>query len=86
MTTWRQRWSQNSDSNPEFPFGLVQIAGYREGHKGYEFPVLRWHQSADLGYVPNEQRPNAYMAVSLDAYDKDGDSLHPRDKKVNWRR
>ena len=33
------------------------------------FPVIRWHQTADMGVVPNPKRPNVFMASPLDTYD-----------------
>ena len=32
--------------------------------------MIRWHQTADFGFVPNEKMPNTFMAVSMDTYDK----------------
>jgi len=81
ISNWRQRWSDFSHSDPDLPFGFVQIGSYR-GYNGYEFPLVRWHQTADIGYVPNDERQNAFMAVALDTHDADGDAIMPRDKKV----
>ena len=33
------------------------------------FPWLRWHQTFDVGYVPNQVVPNVFMAVALDLRD-----------------
>ncbi len=53
IQSWRLRWSQDSGSLPDFPFGFVQLASNQEDYDGYDFPVIRWHQTDDLGYVPN---------------------------------
>jgi sialate O-acetylesterase len=33
------------------------------------FPWIRWHQTFDVGYVPNNKVPNVFMAVALDLRD-----------------
>lgn len=33
-------------------------------------PQIRWHQTADFGYVPNQRMPNTFMAVSVDLCDR----------------
>jgi len=33
------------------------------------FPDIRWHQSADYGYVPNHRMKNVFMAVAMDLPD-----------------
>jgi sialate O-acetylesterase len=33
------------------------------------FPTLRWHQTFDVGYVPNNIVPKVFMAVALDLPD-----------------
>jgi sialate O-acetylesterase len=38
---------------------------------GY-FPWTRWHQTFDVGYLPNNVIPNTFMAVTLDLRDDDG--------------
>ena len=35
------------------------------------FTDIRWHQTADYGYVPNPRMKNVFMAVSLDIADFD---------------
>ena len=30
---------------------------------------IRWHQTANRGYVPNSDLPNTFMAVALDTFD-----------------
>ena len=54
INEWRRKWSENSPTNSKFPFGFVQLAAWRENFVGTGFPVIRWHQTADIGYVPNE--------------------------------
>lgn len=47
------------------------------------FPVVRWAQTANYGYVPNERLQNVFMAVAMDLGDPDSPlgSIHPRDKQ-----
>jgi sialate O-acetylesterase len=33
------------------------------------FPWIRWHQTFDVGYVPNDVVPKVFMAVALDLRD-----------------
>ncbi len=33
------------------------------------FPWIRWHQTFDVGYVPNNVVPKVFMAVTLDLRD-----------------
>jgi sialate O-acetylesterase len=33
------------------------------------FPWIRWHQTFDIGYVPNKVVPKIFMAVALDLRD-----------------
>ena len=35
----------------------------------YGYPWIRWHQTFDVGYVPNNVVPNVFMAVTLDLRD-----------------
>ena len=36
------------------------------------FPWIRWHQTFDVGYVPNTKVSNVFMAVALDLRDDGG--------------
>jgi len=47
------------------------------------FPVIRWAQTADYGYVPNTRMKNVFMAVAMDLGDPTSPygSIHPRDKQ-----
>ena len=47
--------------------------------------MIRWHQSADYGYVPNAVLQNVFMAVSLDTYDEES-GIHPRNKQLPSKR
>ncbi len=33
------------------------------------YPWIRWHQTFDVGYVPNNIVPKVFMAVTLDLGD-----------------
>ncbi|KAM3921731.1 sialate O-acetylesterase [Leptodactylus fuscus] len=82
---WRRSFHEGSlgqtDSN--FPFGFVQLSTYLK-NKQDNFPVIRWHQTADYGYVPNPKMPNTFMAVAMDLGDETCPygSIHPRDKQT----
>ena len=52
----------------------------------HDWTVIRWHQTADIGYVPNGKMPNTFMAVAPDTYDRIENKLrggiHPRNKQT----
>ena len=54
ISEWRRKWSENSPTDSSFPFGFVQLASWRPDYVGAEFPMIRWHQTADIGVVPND--------------------------------
>ena len=56
---WRYRWYEGTGglTNPEFPFGFVQIANFSpENITIGTYPSLRFHQTADYGYAPNPRQ------------------------------
>ncbi|CAH1799067.1 unnamed protein product [Owenia fusiformis] len=83
---WRMKFHEatNGATDPYFPFGFVQLAAWREG-KNYThgFPDIRWHQTADVGYVPNYRMKKVFMAVAMDLPDDTSpySAIHPRDKQ-----
>uniref|UniRef100_A0A5F9CAI5 Sialate O-acetylesterase n=1 Tax=Oryctolagus cuniculus TaxID=9986 RepID=A0A5F9CAI5_RABIT len=84
---WRQTFHRGSQGQTErfFPFGFVQLSSYLAPPSPDEgFPHIRWHQTADFGYVPNVKMPNTFMAVTMDLGDRDSPfgSVHPRDKQT----
>jgi sialate O-acetylesterase len=78
---WRQRWAENSPTDANFPFGFAQLASNRENYGGYECPIIRWHQTYDFGYAPNDVLQNVFMAVTLDTHDPAG-GIHPGNKQT----
>ena len=66
------------------PFGIVQLSTDKADDRDPSTPMIRWHQTADYGYLPNEELPNAFLALSLDTYDED--RLHPRNKQLPSKR
>ncbi|XP_012607932.1 sialate O-acetylesterase [Microcebus murinus] len=84
---WRQTFHLGSLGQTErfFPFGFVQLSSVLSKDNSEDgFPQIRWHQTADFGYVPNVKMPNTFMAVAMDLCDKDSPfgSIHPRDKNT----
>ena len=47
------------------------------------FPIIRWAQTANMGYVPNSVLQKVFMAVATDLGDPTSPygSVHPRDKQ-----
>ena len=41
------------------------------------FPDIRWHQTADVGYVPNPKMPNVFMSVAIDLPDNNSTDPDP---------
>ncbi|XP_037361420.1 sialate O-acetylesterase [Talpa occidentalis] len=84
---WRLTFHQGSQGQTAryFPFGFVQLSSYLRGATpDDQCPEIRWHQTADFGYVPNQRMPNTFMAVAMDLGDRNSpfDSIHPRDKQT----
>ncbi|XP_063167154.1 sialate O-acetylesterase isoform X2 [Candoia aspera] len=83
---WRKAFHEGSDgqTNRYFPFGFVQLCTNRHVEINDKFPRIRWHQTADYGYVPNKRMPNTFMAVTIDLGDSESPygSIHPRDKRT----
>lgn len=46
------------------------MATYRRQSPDDSFARLRWHQTADLGVVPNARMPGTFMAVAMDLGDE----------------
>lgn len=93
ISDYRKKWAERSGTEPQFPFGFVQLSGYCQtnDHRCVNvyntLPAIRRAQTADYGYVPNPAMENVFMAVSVDLPDSldppgppNGD-IHPRDKK-----
>ncbi|XP_059186870.1 sialate O-acetylesterase-like [Centropristis striata] len=82
---WRMAFHQGSggETAPDFPFGFVQLSTDKKGSKYDGFPEIRWHQTADVGYVPNSLMPKTFMAVALDLPDEKSPygTIHPQDKQ-----
>jgi len=76
IDTWRQEFSQ-----PDAPFGFVQLSTWAYEHDGLGFPQIRLHQTADYNTVPNQRMPNTFMAVAVDTYDEEN-NIHPRYKQI----
>ncbi|NXV72203.1 SIAE acetylesterase, partial [Atlantisia rogersi] len=85
IADWRQAFHTGSagQTEPLLPFGFVQLSSYRRQSPGDSFSRLRWHQTADLGVVPNTRMPGTFMAVAVDLCDESSPygSIHPRDKQ-----
>ncbi|XP_009078414.1 PREDICTED: sialate O-acetylesterase [Acanthisitta chloris] len=85
IADWRQAFHAGSAGQTELllPFGFVQLSTYRHQSPDDSFARLRWHQTADLGVVPNTRLPGTFMAVAMDLGDEHSPygSIHPRDKQ-----
>ncbi|NWZ67513.1 SIAE acetylesterase, partial [Acrocephalus arundinaceus] len=72
IADWRQAFHTGSarQTEPLLPFGFVQLSTYRHRSAGDSFAQIRWHQTADLGVVPNARMPSTFMAVAMDLGDE----------------
>ncbi|XP_057290069.1 sialate O-acetylesterase-like [Hydractinia symbiolongicarpus] len=84
ISGWRKEWysATHGNTNQLFPFGFVQLASLGSDADRPGFPIIRWKQTAEYGYVPNPKQPKVFMAVALDLPDNSSPfgSIHPRDK------
>ncbi|XP_065890232.1 sialate O-acetylesterase-like isoform X1 [Dysidea avara] len=83
---WRAKWYEGShgNTNQMFPFGFVQISTVGSSNDSTNgFPDIRWHQTANFGYVPNARMKEVFMAVAMDLGDPNSPfgSVHPRYKQ-----
>ncbi|KAM8903262.1 sialate O-acetylesterase-like [Spinachia spinachia] len=82
---WRLAFHNGSggQTSLDFPFGFVQLSTYKKDSKSDGFPNIRWHQTADQGFVPNPLMKKTFMAVALDLPDETSPygPIHPRDKQ-----
>ncbi|NWW13972.1 SIAE acetylesterase, partial [Oreocharis arfaki] len=85
IADWRRAFHAGSAGQTKLllPFGFVQLSTYRRWSADDSFARLRWHQTADLGVVPNARMPSTFMAVAMDLGDEHSPygSIHPRDKQ-----
>ncbi|KAI0221391.1 Sialate O-acetylesterase [Lamellibrachia satsuma] len=92
ISDWRKKFyfGSNFETNPTFPFGFVQLGPKgKDGSKIIRgFPDIRWHQTADVGYVPNPRMDNVFMAAAIDDTDLTAPSgpVHARDKTTIGKR
>ncbi|XP_028817839.1 sialate O-acetylesterase isoform X3 [Denticeps clupeoides] len=81
---WRTAFHSGSGNQTasDFPFGFVQLSTWKK-NAADGFPEIRWHQTADYGFAPNERMKHTFMAVALDLPDAESPwgSIHPRFKQ-----
>lgn len=51
-------------------FLSLQLCTFTKNSTSEGFPEIRWHQTADFGFVPNQRMKKTFMAVSLDLPDE----------------
>ncbi|KAJ0063641.1 hypothetical protein NL108_004484, partial [Boleophthalmus pectinirostris] len=85
IDNWRIAFHEGSGGQTaiQFPFGFVQLCTYLQNSTDDGFPEIRWHQTADYGFVPNFRMKNTFMAVTMDLPDETSPygTIHPRDKQ-----
>jgi len=78
---WRSVFSANSNTDIFAPYGFVQLSTVTYENQDLSYPLIRWHQTADYGYTPNDRQKNVFMAVTIDTYDEPN-GVHPHYKQV----
>ncbi|XP_022084099.1 sialate O-acetylesterase-like isoform X2 [Acanthaster planci] len=87
INDWREKWHQGTEGSTDlhFPFGFMQLCTSNSPSSEIigPFPTLRWHQTYDYGYVPNDVMQNVFMGVGIDLPDVKSPygPIHPRDKQ-----
>ena len=76
IEAWRAAWAAGTGGHTDavFPFGFVQLSTWgpwgqptkRTDRTDHPIAVLRFAQTADVGYVPNAAMPNTFMATAVD--------------------
>ncbi|XP_046862057.1 sialate O-acetylesterase-like [Xenia sp. Carnegie-2017] len=68
INDWRAKWyaSTQNNTDPQFPFGFVQLSAVNYSNSSLHFAQLRWDQTAQKGYAPNAQLQNTFIAVTID--------------------
>ena len=71
------------DRLQDIPLSIQLAANGNTNQTAGGFPVVRWAQTANYGYVPNDRLQNVFMAVAMDLGDPQSPfgSVHPRDKQ-----
>jgi sialate O-acetylesterase len=87
----RSQWSiySNRSTNENFPFGFIQLANWNAEIEAIgNYPWIRFHQTADYGYVPNPFISNLFIASAVDLADSPNyhDQNYPRHKEDVSRR
>ena len=80
IDSWRSEFSTHSNTNTEAPFGFVQLSTIKYGDQELRTSTIRWHQTANYGFVPNQRQKNVFMAVAIDTYDEPN-GIHPHYKQ-----
>ncbi|XP_033740495.1 sialate O-acetylesterase-like isoform X2 [Pecten maximus] len=90
ISDWRAKFhASHRQNDPSFPFGFVMLGANEPDMTKFDgFPEIRWHQTADYGYVPNHKMVNTFMANAMDlpGFLSSVGSIHPGDKQDVARR
>lgn len=80
ISSWRTRWLTETEGaiTDTLPFGFIQLAPFTNQREHLAWPVLRWKQTGGVGYVPNDNMDNVFMASAVD----DDIDLHPQNKQL----
>ena len=65
ISEWRRVWSINTGTNPNFPFGFVQLSTWQANDLSPDFPMIRWYQTNKYGYTPNDVLQASYLCCVL---------------------
>ena len=85
IAEYRRIWSITPNTtDPLFPFGVTQLAGYSSEGFPYNTGAFRLAQTGGYGYMPNAAIPNSFLGQAFDLGDPWSKScLHTR-KCFGW--
>ena len=68
ISSWRQRWFETTEGGMDlsFPFGFVQLGPNTDNKHSFRWPQVRWKQTGEYGFVPNQRLQNVFMAAAMD--------------------
>ncbi|XP_059480899.1 sialate O-acetylesterase-like [Neocloeon triangulifer] len=86
INDWKRSFFQGdvaAENGVAFPFGVVQNGPLFINHN-YKWGDSRWHQTLDVGILPNALAPEAFTGAVYDLTDhfSPTGSIHPRDKQT----
>ena len=85
IAEYRRIWSVTPNTtDPLFPFGVTQLAGYSSEGFPYNTGAFRLAQTGGYGYMPNAAIPNSFLGQAFDLGDPWSKSCLHTKKCFGW--